>query len=411
MENDKRKSSVSRRRFIAAAGASAIALPRWSFSQQRTIKIGFPTPLTSPYSIEAQDQVNGASLAVEEFNAKGGVLGRKIELLARDDQLKPGITAQRAKELIEKDQVDFMSGALSAHVQMAVNSQTKPARMVYISISQANAITAVPDWSPWTFHEAFSPHMTTQAGGSWAIDNLGKRIFILYADYALGHDLNNGIEQIAKIKGATIAGKLPHVLGNPDFSAFIPKILASKADVLMINNYGKDQLNAVKDMHNFGVKKRMKLFFPLITFTGREDLGPVPYEEVYGGASFYWELADKNASAKRFVDGFQKRFNRPPGDYAGYAYSAIRLLLQSVEKAGTTNSDKVAAQMSGATYDTYKGKQWMRKCDHQSFQDWYIVRSKPQKNQKGKYDVMDIVANVPPSEKLERSCADLGHKA
>lgn len=411
MENDKRKSSVSRRRFIAAAGASAIVLPRWSFSQQRTIKIGFPTPLTSPYSIEAQDQVNGASLAVEEFNAKGGVLGRKIELLARDDQLKPGITAQRAKELIEKDQVDFMSGALSAHVQMAVNSQTKPARMVYISISQANAITAVPDWSPWTFHEAFSPHMTTQAGGSWAIDNLGKRIFILYADYALGHDLNNGIEQIAKIKGATIAGKLPHVLGNPDFSAFIPKILASKADVLMINNYGKDQLNAVKDMHNFGVKKRMKLFFPLITFTGREDLGPVPYEEVYGGASFYWELADKNASAKRFVDGFQKRFNRPPGDYAGYAYSAIRLLLQSVEKAGTTNSDKVAAQMSGATYDTYKGKQWMRKCDHQSFQDWYIVRSKPQKNQKGKYDVMDIVANVPPSEKLERSCADLGHKA
>ena len=410
MEDQDLKHLLSRRRLIAAAGASAFVLPRWSFAQQRTIKIGFPTPLTSPYSIEAQDQVNGAMLAVEEFNAKGGALGRKVELLARDDQLKPGMTAQRAKELIEKDQVDFMSGALSAHVQMAVNSQTKPARMVYISISQANAITAVPDWSPWTFHEAFSPHMTTQAGGSWAIDNLGKRIFILYADYALGHDLNAGLEQIAKVKGATIVGKLPHVIGNPDFSAFIPKIMASKADVLMIHNYGKDQLNAVKDMHNFGVKKRMKIFFPLITFTGREDLGPVPYEEVYGGASFYWELAEQNASAKRFVDGFQKRFGRPPGDYAGYAYSALRLLLQSVEKAGTTDSGKVAAVMSGATYDTYKGKQWMRKCDHQSFQDWYIVRSKPQKNQKGKYDVMDVIAKVPASEKLERSCTELGHK-
>jgi branched-chain amino acid transport system substrate-binding protein len=322
MENENFKHSLSRRRFIAAAGASAFVLPRWSFAQQGPIKIGFPTPLTSPYSIEAQHQVNGATLAVEEFNLRGGVLGRKIELLARDDQLKPGMTAQRAKELIEKDQVDFMSGALSAHVQMAVNSQTKPAKMVYISISQANAITAVPDWSPWTFHEAFSPHMTTQAGGSWAIDNLGKRIFILYADYALGHDLNAGLEEIAKAKGATIVGKLPHVLGNPDFSAFIPKIMASRADVLMINNYGKDQLNAVKDMHNFGVKKRMKIFFPLITFTGREDLGPVPYEEVYGGASFYWELAAQNESARRFVNGFQKRFNRPPGDYAGYAYSA-----------------------------------------------------------------------------------------
>jgi branched-chain amino acid transport system substrate-binding protein len=411
MKDSKNEHSETRRRLLVAAGASAIALPRWSFAQQKTIKIGFPTPLTSPYSIEAKDQVNGATLAVEEFNAKGGVLGRKIELLARDDQLKPGITAQKAKELIEKDQVDFMSGALSAHVQMAVNSQTKPAKMVYISISQANAITAMPDWSPWTFHEAFSPHMTTQAGGSWAIDNLGKKLFILYADYALGHDLNNGIEQIAKLKGATIVGKLPHVIGNPDFSPFVPKILSSGADVVIINNYGKDQLNAVKDMHNFGVKKKMKIFFPLITFTGREDLGPVPYEDVYGGASFYWELAKDNASAKRFVDAFQKRFSRPPGDYAGYSYSAIRLLLESVEKAGSTDSDKVAAQMSGATYDTYKGKQTMRKCDHQSFQDWYIVRSKPQKSQKGKFDVMDIVAKVPASEKLERSCTDLGHKA
>jgi branched-chain amino acid transport system substrate-binding protein len=411
MEHDKEEGSISRRRFMAAAAASTIVLPRWASAQQEPIKIGFPTPLTSPYSIEAQDQVNGATLAVEEFNLRGGVLGRKIELLARDDQLKPGVTAQKAKELIEKDKVDFMSGALSAHVQMAVNSQTKPAKMVYISISQANAITAVPDWSPWTFHEAFSPHMTTQAGGSWAIDNLGKRICILYADYALGHDLNAGIERIAKVKGATITTKIPHVLGNPDYSSFIPKILATNADVLFINNYGKDQLNAVKDMHNFGVKKKMKLFFPLITFTGREDLGPVPYEEVYGGASFYWELAGENASAKRFVDGFQKRFNRPPGDYAGYAYSAIRLLLESVAKAGTTNSDKVAAVMSGATYDTYKGKQWMRKCDHQSFQDWYIVRSKPQKNQKGKYDVMDVVAKVQAGENLERSCTELGHKA
>ena len=164
MENENFKHSLSRRRFIAAAGASAFVLPRWSFAQQGPIKIGFPTPLTSPYSIEAQDQVNGATLAaicgsdlhlydhgatlaVEEFNLRGGVLGRKIELLARDDQLKPGMTAQRAKELIEKDQVDFMSGALSAHVQMAVNSQTKPAKMVYISISQANAMAATPTFS------------------------------------------------------------------------------------------------------------------------------------------------------------------------------------------------------------------------------------------------------------------------
>lgn len=411
MKNGKSEQLVSRRRFLAAAGASAIGLPRWSFAQQGVIKIGFPSPLTSLYFSEAQDQVNGATLAVDEYNARGGVIGRKVELIVRDDQLKPAVTAQKAKELIEKDKVHFMSGALSAHVQMAVNSQTKPAKMIYVSPSQSNQINAMPDWSPWTFHEALTPHMTTQAGGSWVIDNLGKKLFLLYADYALGHDLNTGMEAIAAKKGATIVGKLAHPLGTTDYSTFMPRIMGADADVLIVNNFGKDQPNVIKDLHTFGVKKKMKIFFPLITLLGREEAGPVSYEgEVYGGCAFYWELEKENASAKRFVEAFTKRFNRPPGDYAGYSYSSIRLLLDSVQKAKTTDSDKVAQVMEVAVYDHYKGKQWIRKCDHQSFQQWHIVRSKPGRDQKGKYDIMDIVGKVMVDESYERTCAVLGHK-
>ncbi len=410
--------AVNRRGFLKGTGMVAGGLLVESISgraalgqTKEPIKIGFPVPLTGPYGPEAADQVAGATLAFEEFNARGGVLGRKVELIVRDDQLKPGIGAQRAKELIENEKVHFMSGVLAAHIQMAVNEQTKNAKMIYFSISQSNEITAVPDWSPWTFHEAINPHITSQAVGSWAVDKLGKRVFVLYADYAFGRQLLEGFKKIVEAKGGALVGAIPHPLGATDYSGFFPRIRDAKPDVLVLANFGKDQLNSVKQAHSFGLKKEMKLVCPVLLMTTRREAGAEVFEEVYGGTSFYWELAERIPSAKRFVEAFQKRWNRPPIDYAGYAYSAIRILLESVERVGTTDSDKVAKGLEGLVYDTYKGKQWIRKCDHQSFQDVYILRSRGPRDQKGDWGVFEIVATIPASEALERSCKALGHEA
>lgn len=405
---------LGRRAFLGFVGAIAggAVLPHIALAQAKEpIKIGFPVPLTGPYGPEAADQVAGATLAIEEFNARGGVLGRKVEILVRDDQLKPGIAAQRAKELIENEKVHFMSGVLAAHVQMAVNEQTKKARMIYFSISQSNEITAVPDWSLWTFHEAINPYITSHAVGGWAVENLGKRFYVLYADYAFGQQLRDGFKKVFETKGATLLGATPHPLGATDYSAYFPRIQDAKPDVLILANFGKDQLNSVKQAHSFGLKAQMKLLCPVLLMTTRREGGAEAFEGVYGGTTFYWELADRNLSAKRFVEAFQKRWGRPPIDYAGYAYSAMRILLEAVERVGTTDSDKVAKALEGVVYDTYKGKQWIRKCDHQSFQDVYVLRSRGPKEQKGDWGVFEIAATVTASEALERSCKELGHQA
>src|SRR5919198_1446402 len=202
--------STLRRDFLrvsvaATAGLALGAAPRRGRAGE-PIKIGFPVPLTGPYSVEASDQQAGALLAVEEANARGGVLGRHVELLVRDDQLKPGVGAQRTQELIEKDRAGFVIGGLSAAVQMAINEQTRKARLIYVSISQSNEITALPDWSPYTFHEAINPHITSQAIGGWALANLGKRLYILYADYAFGHQLRDGLKLAAELHGGAVVG-------------------------------------------------------------------------------------------------------------------------------------------------------------------------------------------------------------
>lgn len=405
---------MNRRSFLKATGAitGAALAPRLTHSPagaqtREPIKIGFPIPLTGPFGAEAADQQAGATLAVEEVNARGGVLGRRVELLVRDDQLKPGVGAQRTMELIENEKVHFVVGGLSAAVQMAINEQTKKAKILYVSISQSNEITAKPDWSPYTFHEAINPYITAHAVGSWAIKNLGKRIYVLYADYAFGQQLRDGFKLVAEKQGATIVGADPHPLGATDYSVLFPRVQAAKPDVLVLANFGKDQLNSVKQAASFGLKAQMKVLCPVFLGTMRREGGPDVFDGVYGGTTFYWEIGETIPTAKKFVEAFQKKNNRPPYDYAGYAYSGMRLLLEGVERAKSADADKVIAALEGYSYDHYKGKQWIRKCDHQSFQDVYILKSR--KDQKGEHGIFEVVSKVDGSETLERSCKDLGH--
>ena len=155
---------MHRRTFVktAAAAAATLSFPGILRAQGTgPVRIGMPLPLTGPFAALAKDMQQGAVLGVDELNARGGILGRKVEVLFRDDQLKPQVGAQRTQELIEKEGCQFIVGGLAAHVQMAINEQTKKAKVLYVSTSQSDEISAKPDTSPITFHEALNPTITS----------------------------------------------------------------------------------------------------------------------------------------------------------------------------------------------------------------------------------------------------------
>src|SRR5882672_10181766 len=122
------------------AAAATLLFAGAAAAHAQAIKIGLPVPLTGPYGAEAKDQVRNAELAVKEFNDAGGMDGRKAELLVRDDKLNPGEAATRTLELIDKDRVGFIVGGLSAATQLAINNVTKQRKIIYVSISQSDAI-------------------------------------------------------------------------------------------------------------------------------------------------------------------------------------------------------------------------------------------------------------------------------
>lgn len=410
---------ITRRKFIKSVGALGGAaviggfnISQHSFAQAKEpIKVGCVIPLTGPFGTEAKDQEAGVILAVDEFNAKGGVLGRKVELLVRDDKLKPDESARRAKELIEKDQVHLMIGSLGAHTQLAINEQCKLAKTIFMSISKSNELTMAKDVSPYTFGEAANPYIVTQALGPWVFENLGKKWFFLAADYSFGWQLTEGHRKIGKELGFIEAGLINHPLGTADYTSYFPKILAAEPEVLILNNFGKDQLNSVKQINEFGLKKKMKVVCSVFLFTARLGAGDEPFEDVHGGTTFYWELADSIPTAKTFVTNYRKRWGRPPTDYAGYAYSGMRGLLSAVGRAGQMDTKKVILKLEGHEYDHYKGKQWFRAWDHRSMQDIFIIRSKSAKERTGEWDLFKPLHTVKAKDQLERSPEEMGFKA
>ena len=403
---------MNRRVFLTttAAGAATFAFPAVLRAQSKDpIRIGFPAPLTGPFSAIAADMKQGAELAVDELNARGGILGRKVEVLIRDDQLKPQVGAQRTQELIEKEGCQFIVGGLAAHVQMAINEQTKKAKVLFISTSQSDEISAKPDTSPITFHEALNPTITSRVVGKWVMENLGKKWWIVYADYAWGKQNNMVLSETNKKHGGTVLGNTPYPLGSAEFSAHLPKILAAKPEVLITMTPGADNIAFLKQAISFGMKKEMKIAQPLHWLPQLKEGGPDLYADIYAGISFSWQLEEAIPEAKNYVALYRKKHNEPPGDYGAYAYSAIHEVARGVALAKVVNSDAVAsALIANPVYNHYKGKQWWRTCDHKAFQDLWIVKGRERSKMKGDWDFVDIVQKVAASEELDRSCKEKG---
>jgi branched-chain amino acid transport system substrate-binding protein len=404
---------MNRRAFLAtsAAAAATVGFPAILKAQSKDpLRIGCPLPLTGPFAALAADMQRGAVLAADELNAKGGIMGRKVEVLFRDDQLKPAVGAQRTKELIENERVQFIVGGLAAHVQMAINEQTKKSKVLYISTSQSDEISAKPDTSPLTFHEALNPTITSRVVGNWVAQNLGKKWWIIYADYAWGKQNNAVLTEVLKKNGGTLLGTTPYPLGSAEFSAHLPKIQAAKPEVLMNVAPGADNVALHKQVISYGMKKEMKIAQPLHWISYLKEGGPELYQDVYGGINWYWELQEQIPTAKKFVEASMKKFGMPPGDYGAYSYSAVLELARGAELAKSTDSDAVAnALRKNPTYDHFKGKQWWRACDNKSFQDMWIVRGRGPGQTKGDWGYLDIVAKVAASEEHDRTCAEKGH--
>src|SRR3954451_14858414 len=405
------RAGISRRTALVgmSTGLAALARPRLGSAADDTIRIGFPTPLTGPFAAEARDQVKCAELAVKLVNDKGGVAGHKVELLVRDDKLNAGEAASRTLELIEKDKVHAVVGALSSAVQLAVNEVTRARAVIYVSISQSDTINEAKDFSKYTFHEALNPHMTTAAVARQTMKK-GTKVAHLVADYAYGHEMLRGFKRAQATIGAETVGEILHPFGAPDYSTFMQRLMSMRHGILCISNFGRDQANAIMQAIDFGIKQQMKIVVPVLLHNQRHAVGPDVFEGVVGGANYYWGLETQSKSAAAFNAAFKAANGGAiPTDYGAYGYAGVGSLLAAMQTAGGTDTDKVVDALEKLQYDLTKGPQHYRKCDHQSVQPVLVLESKKKSAMANDNDLFAILANDTGSDDMLRSCSELGH--
>jgi branched-chain amino acid transport system substrate-binding protein len=235
------------------------------------------------------------------------------------------------------------------------------------------------------------------------------RVAFLTADYAYGQEMTRGFTRVAREVGATVVGEIKHPLGASDYSAFLPRLMALRPDVVVFNNFGRDNQISIKQAGDFGMKNTMKFVTPVLTYTSRTAAGPRVYDGVIGGSSYYWKIEADTPSAKAFNDRYrQANGGAVPSDYGSMAYSAVKSLLMAVRQAGTSDTEKVVDTLAALRYDTYKGAQSYRACDHQSVQSVLVIQSTAAI--KGSPDIFKVLQVAPASTSALRSCAELGHK-
>src|SRR3989454_9610698 len=239
--------------FALLAGLAAPA------AAQKVVKIGDLGSKVGVFEGYGKYQTMAIQLAVEELNAKGGVLGHKVEIISEDDETKPGPAVRKAEKLILQDDVKLLIGAVSSGATMAVMDVTKKHKVVHW-----NSVSCAEFMRTTKFHKHYfsnQPDSRMQANGlaKHIVDKMGKKVYIFYTDYAMGQSDGRQFKTALEKLGGEVVGVAGAPLDTKDFSPWFGAINQANPDVLFLAFAGTDSLRLMTQLHSFGMTKKYKL--------------------------------------------------------------------------------------------------------------------------------------------------------
>ena len=362
-----------RRRTMLVALLTVVLLVPLAAEAQKPIKVGMPMPLSGPPALFGDPAAKGAQMFVEELNAKGGVLGRKIELLVRDSKADANEAVRVARELILKDNVDFLVGTLTSAEGPAVSVVAKENKIVFIApIPKTDQLTAADKLHPYVFRVA----ATTTMEGRSAAEIVAKwpvtRIATMSFDYAYGQDVTKAfVEHLKKIKpGAQVVDQQWPKLGEQDYNPFINAQMAKKPEAIFSSIWGGFFVTYSKQAKALGVFDAIKYNFigvgEAATPETTKSMGADYPVGIWGNSydAFYW---GETAAHRDYVARLSKYLkDEYPSSWAIQGYIGMQFLVEAIKKANSTDSDKVAHALLGLAVETPVGRLTIREKDHQA---------------------------------------------
>ncbi|HWV95723.1 MAG TPA: ABC transporter substrate-binding protein [Xanthobacteraceae bacterium] len=396
----------TRRRLLQSAGglalASTVAAPSVLLAQSSdVIRIGHLTPRTGFLGPLGEYGVMAIDLAVEEINAKGGVMGRKIELL-KEDSVNPQTASTKAERMIERDKVACIIGEISSASCLTIAQVAQRNKTLFINTGGNSDALRGSDCKRYMFHvESQNSMYVKTAGRAFLRDGLvkGKKWYSLTADYAFGHDLLKVSKRFMQANGGDFAGDDLVPTDAADFSSYLLKIRDAKPDLVVINLAGNQITNFLKQYAEFGLK------FPVGGFGFDTALAWAAGKGNFVGTwPVVWHHMIDTGGTKAFVGAFTKKYNKPPENQAWGDYIAMKIVAQTINDLKSLESPKIIEHFEkGAKFDLLKTREgYFRASDHQLMHEMYTVTALPADQIKNQWDIFTSGAPVPgPDESLE----------
>ena len=345
-----------------------------SASAQGPIRIGVVTPLSGTYSALGQQVKWGIELATQEINAAGGIMGRKVELLFEDEEANPSVATPKAEKLFQVSKVDFLTGTVNSASTLAVGQLAeRNNRLIATTVSFSDAITG-EKCSPNVFRVNARAGQQSAALAEWLSKaKPNAKVFYLGPDYERGRSTVAAFKSAAEKKGASTVGEVFAPLDNKDYSTFFGQVRAGHPDVMYTSVAGNDTVRLLNQMGQYGLLKNMMVVGASGTVTSQnlQAIGKAAEGFVTGvGYSVEIDLPEN----RKFVTAFQNYAKAAPDLYGADSYGVMYFYKAAVEKAKSTDTDKVRAAMRGLEWMTPQGKKTMRAGDHQAIQDMYATR-------------------------------------
>jgi len=375
--------TIQRRQLALAA---ALAFTGLAAQAQGTIKIGeinsykAQSAFLDPYK-------KGMELAVEEVNAAGGVNGKKLELVTRDDNANPGDAVRIAEELMSREKVDVLMGAFLSNIGLALTDFAKQKKVFYLA---GEPLTDKITWqggNRYTFRLRPGTYMQAAMLVPDAAKLKKKRWAIVYPNYEYGQSAVSAFKNLLKAAQPDVEFVVEQAppLGKLDAGSVVQALADAKPDAIFNVLFGADLTKFVREGNTRGLFQGREVVSVL---TGEpEYLDPLKDDSPNGwivtGYPWYGVQTPEHSA---FFVAYHKKFNDYPRLGSVVGYSAIKSIAAGVKRAGATDTEKMIKAFEGLTVDTPFGKISYRAEDHQSTMGAFVGKTK---NENGKGVMVD----------------------
>jgi branched-chain amino acid transport system substrate-binding protein len=340
-----------------------------------TIKLGGMLPLSGRAADLGITCKQGAELAVKEINDKGGVLGKKLDLMMADSKANVQEIVSLCNRYIQKDNVNFLFGIVSSAGSLAAAQVAKQEKVIFMDTVGSTDTLTKEKWNHYSFR---SGTCNSQEANSLALyaaqDKKLMKFYNIGPDYEYGRtmwDLFKAKMAAQNPKAQFIGEQWPKLFAA-DYTPYINAILAAKPDAVYCTLWGGDLVAFIKQAKPFGLFDKMKWIIATgadITVTkamGKEmPTGLIVDQRYY----FHWPNTPKN---QEFVKAYKAAYGDYPSAWAAEGYDGIYFLAEAVKKAGALDTEKVIAALEGLTMEAPRGQATLRKEDHQLFCDFMV---------------------------------------